>query len=534
MIRESNEYISNMSTPAPSSADTSRDRFLERATIANFAIHGLAMVTMALVLAKMLPGGGETNTLARVAMIAEHPWRFRLGWLPWQLCAAGDLWFAVALVRTRWIPKLPAIFSLLFTIAAVIPDQLAQALWITRGVDLAQEAVRTGQFDAYLAYESEIFVWTASWGAFCYTLSALGWTASFAKTPVWSRLLTWLSVPTWAVMLFVTTALFFPPNMRPAPEIIAVGNALGFTLLQVWLGLVGEGVLRMRRPTLAHGRLALWRYPEPGIFATICNTIANSRLVAAFLEPLPDPAMLSDIRDVIYVNYLVPVEKLLPLVPEGLELQRLGPSGKYGLFTFLTYRHGHFGFRILGPLRRLMPSPVQTNWRIHVVDPRTKHHGIYFLTNAITNGFQALGARLLAEGMPMHVLRQGEVRRDEKGTLHVLLDPGEGTAPDAKATLSSSSPPELKAAWCKCFKDFRDFLAYCVPQDRAMSTQPWADEVTRHEIQLGIPLDDCEPLSGVVESKAAAAIVGDAEPICFRVPNVFFRFEEEVTDPFVT
>ena len=519
-----------MSTPGQSSDDTSRDRFLERATLANFAIHGIAMVIMALVLAKMLPGGGESNTTLRVTMIAEHPWRFRLGWLPWQLCAAIDLWFAAALFRARWIPKVPAILSILFTLAAVIPDQLAQALWITRGVDLARDAVRTGQFDAYLAYESEIFVWTASWGAFCYTLSALGWTACFAKTPVWNRFLTWLSIPTWAVMLFVTTALFFPPNMRPAPEIIAAGNALGFTLLQVWLGLVGEGVLRRRRPTMAHGRSALWRYPESGLIGTICNTIANSRLVAAFLEPLPDPAMLSDIRDVVYVNYLVPAEKLLPLVPEGLELQRLGPDGKYGLFSFLTYKHGHFGFRVLGSLRRFMPSPVQTNWRIHVWDPRTNHRGIYFLTNAITNGFQALGARLLAEGMPMHILRRGEVGRDEHGMMQVSLDPGVGTAPDAKATLSSSSPPELEAAWRECFNDFQDFLAYCVPQDRALSTQPWANEVTRHEIQLGIPLDHCEPLRGRVESKAAAAIAGEAEPICFRVPSVFFRFEEEATD----
>ncbi|HMY18361.1 MAG TPA: hypothetical protein PKA58_18675, partial [Polyangium sp.] len=176
-----------MSTPGQSSDDTSRDRFLERATLANFAIHGIAMVIMALVLAKMLPGGGESNTTLRVTMIAEHPWRFRLGWLPWQLCAAIDLWFAAALFRARWIPKVPAILSILFTLAAVIPDQLAQVLWITRGVDLARDAVRTGQFDAYLAYESEIFVWTASWGAFCYTLSALGWTACFAKTPVWNR-----------------------------------------------------------------------------------------------------------------------------------------------------------------------------------------------------------------------------------------------------------------------------------------------------------------------------------------------------------
>jgi hypothetical protein len=516
-----------MNTPTNSTTD----RFLERATLTNFAIHGIAMVTMALVLARMLPGGGETNDIVRITMIAEHPWRFRLGWLPWQLCAVVDLWFAIALLRAQWIPKVPAAFSVLFTMAAVVPDQLAQALWITRGISMAQDAVKSGSFDAYLAFESEIFVWTASWGAFFYTLAALGWTACFAKTPAWSRLLTWLSIPTWAVMLFVTTALFFPPHMRPAPEIIAAGNALGFTLLQVWLGLVGEGVLRRRRPPSTHGRLAVWRYPGNHILGRLVDVIANSRLVAAFLEPLPDPAMLSDITNVVYINYLVPAEKLLPLVPEGLELQRLGPDGKYGLFTFLTYNHGHFGFRILGPLRRFMPSPLQTNWRIHVRDPRTGHQGIYFVTNAITNGFQALGARLLAKGMPMHVLHEGEIRRDEQGIVHLRLDPGTGSAPDAAATLSLGKEPNLDGPWKECFTNFRQFLAYCVPQDRALSTQPWAHEVTRQEIQLGIPLEHCEPLEGHVESKAAAAIIGEAQPLCFRVPNVAFRFEEEAIDP---
>lgn len=501
--------------------------------MANFAIHGIAMVVMALVLARMLPGGGATNDALRITMIAEHPWRFRFGWLPWQLCAIVDLWFAIALVRARWIPKIPALFALLATIAAIIPDQGAQALWITQGISMAQDAVKSNSFDEYLAFEAKIFVWTASWGAFCYTLAALGWTACFAKTSAWSRLLTWLSIPTWAVMFFVTSALFFPPAMRPAPEIIAAGNALGFTLMQVWLGLVAERILHRRRPQSNHGRLAPWKYPNNGLFGRILEVPANSRLVSAFLEPLPDPAMLSDIKHVVYVNYLVPAEKLLPLVPHGLQLQRLGPDGRYALFTFLTYNHGNFGFRVLGPLRRFMPSPVQTNWRIHVENPQTGHKGIYFLTNAITHPLQALGARLLAEGMPMHVLSDGEVRQDEHGKLHVFLDPGTGSAPDVQATLEPASALEWSGAWKECFGNYQEFLAYCVPQDRALSTQPWANEVTRHEIQLGIPLEQCLPLSGSVQSRAVMALIGNAEPICFYVSSVAFRFEEEATDRFV-
>jgi hypothetical protein len=70
-------------------------------------------------------------------------------------------------------------------------------------------------------------------------------------------------------------------------------------------------------------------------------------------------------------------------------------------------------------------------------------------------------------------------------------------------------------------------LAYVVPQDRALSTEPAEGRWTRQEIHRGIPLDACEPLEGSVRSTAASAIAGDAEPFCFRVARVEFRFESE-------
>ena len=515
----------------PRPEESAADRSLERSLLANFVVHGLAMVMMALVLARMLPGGGEPDPVARVARIAAHPWQFRAGWLPWHLCAVTDLWLAIALVRARWIPKAPAVIVLLLTIAAVVPDQYAQIQWVTRGIELAQVATSARDLAAYLEFERGIFVMTASWAAFLYTLAAIGWTACFAMARTWSRALTWVSVAAWAVMLFVTGAFFLPASMRPSAEGIAIGNAVGFTLLQVWLALVTEEVLRRRRPIAAWGRDASWRHPWDNVLGRGLDVIANSRLAGAFLEPLPAFAMVSDITDVVYVNYLVPADRLAPLVPPGLRLQRLGPDSEYALFTFLTYRHGHFGFRMLGPLRRLMPSPVQTNWRIHVEDPRTGARGIFFVTNAITATAQALGARMLTEGMPMHVLAKGRVTRDQTGTLRVSLDPGAGSAPDCEAALSPAPTPTFEGAWKASFPTFRDFLAYCVPQDRAMSTQPSAGTVTRQEIDLGIPPGACEPLAGEVESRAAAEIVGDAKPVCFRVPSVLFRFEVEEKDP---
>jgi hypothetical protein len=317
----------------------------------------------------------------------------------------------------------------------------------------------------------------------------------------------------------------------------------GLFLALVLLGLVVlaipgvyelERLARKRCPVdgATHGRLARWTHPWRGPVGAVLDAVANSRFLAAVSERLPVPAIVSDIKNVVYVSYVLPAASLAPLVPRGLELQRLGPDGRWALFTFLTYRHGHFGFEFLGPLRKLLFSPIQSNWRIHVRDPRTGHRGVYFVTNALSATVPAMFGRLLTQGMPMHVFARATLRADEDdGRITMELDSGQGSAPDVMASLAPSTAPPFEGEWRECFPSFRDFLTYCVPQDCAMSTEPWAHRVVRQEIELGIPLDECEPLAGEVQSRAVRAIAGDARPVCFRVPAVRFRFAKQEYDP---
>ena len=248
------------------------------------------------------------------------------------------------------------------------------------------------------------------------------------------------------------------------------------------------------------------------------------------MELISPVAFVSEITNVIYVNYLVEAARLETLVPPGLELQRVGPEGRLALFSSLTYRHGHFGPALLGPLRRLLPSPIHTNWRIYVRDPYTGRSGVYFVTNAMDSTLHALAARMMSEGMPMHVLAHATLDRAPDGRIDLASDPGAGSAPDLVAHLASlpARPPD--GAWRAAFPTYEAMLAYTVPQDRAFSVQPWNGWVTRQEIALGIPLDACEPLAGTAKSRAATALLGAAVPFCFRVPHVAFRFDRELHD----
>ncbi|MDB5171988.1 MAG: hypothetical protein JWN51_761 [Phycisphaerales bacterium] len=130
----------------------------------------------------------------------------------------------------------------------------------------------------------------------------------------------------------------------------------------------------------------------------------------------------------------------------------------------------------------------------------------------------------------MHVPRSTVARRSVDGGIHLLLDPWAGTSPDLRAELRPTESAGLPLPWSECFGNFREMLAYCVPQDRALAPQPWYSRVARQEIELGIPLDVCRPVEGRVESNSLRAIVGSAEPVCFHVPEVLFRFHREHYD----
>jgi hypothetical protein len=464
-----------------------------------------------------------------MSYVASFPWLWRFGWFPWQLTALSDLLLSLALLRVHW--RLAALLTVLLTVAGIVPDQMGQILWMTRGVELAQQ----GSLALYSQFEATTFRWIGVYGGSCYTLAAVGWTWCFATQGAWrwTRRFTVSSAVLWSLFAFLSINPSFPPFLLVPPLLIVGGNALGFVLLLLWFALAAETVLRATRPDQAVGRYAPWHHPRVSL-GRMLDLIGNSRFVRTLCEYVPTVPFLSEITNVIYVNYLVEASKLEPLVPEGLELQRLGVDGRYALFTFLTFKHGHFGPRFLGKMRRLLPSPVQSNWRIHVRDPRTGTPGIFFISTASGSTLVALGARLFSEGMPMHVLYAGGVCADRDGYLSLYLDGGKGSAPDAQALLQHVNAWPVEGPWKLCFATYEEMLAYCVPQDRAFSSQPWYGRVTRQEIQLDIPLDACKPLEGHVSSRAASRFVGDATPFCFFVANVHFRFEQEIYTPLLS
>lgn len=489
--------------PAPVAA-----KFLERAILFTIACHGVAMVAMVLLLMPGMPNTG--NIEQQMAYLSEHPWMWRLGWFPWQLTALSDLILGIALVMTPWIPKPAAWIALAFTLIAIGFEQPQEFLWSVQGVHVAQ----SGDVNAYQAFRDHAFVLTSYWAATFYGFAAIAWSFAFAKAKTWNRFLSVLSIATWGVLLAVSLPPLLFPNIPPA--IVAAGDAIGFTLMMIWFVVVGELVFRRSRSSQA-----AWRLPYSRWINAPLELIGNSRLARGFGELFPCPPLRSDITDVVYLNYLVPADRLLPFVHPGLNLKTVDG---HAVFTVLVYRHGHFGPGYLGPFRLLLPSPMQSNWRIYVSESTTGAEGVSFVTTTISNPFSALIGRIFAENLPMQV----PLRSQFDGNIE--LRPGNGSSPDLKIDEIRDAERQLPQDWQGVFGDYESALEYLVPQDRALSSQPWYGQITRQEIHLGITPEDCKPKSVKIESEAIWEIVGDTSPLCFSVPKVRFRFMKTIRD----
>ena len=206
-------------------------RFLVYALVFTILCHGAAMLSM---LAFLLPGlpTGATDLPQRIAYISEHALLWKLGWFPWQMTALSDLILAVALVRTKWVPRLPAVGSLILTMVAVSIEQPAEFRWVTSGIEVAKESQRTGNYSGYMALEQELFSLTSHWPAVFYTLAAILWSVSLAKAGAWNRNMTRLSWVLWGLLLVISLGPLITSAI--GPNLVSAGNAIAFNLMMIW------------------------------------------------------------------------------------------------------------------------------------------------------------------------------------------------------------------------------------------------------------------------------------------------------------
>ncbi|WP_260926715.1 DUF2071 domain-containing protein [Novosphingobium sp. 9] len=277
------------------------------------------------------------------------------------------------------------------------------------------------------------------------------------------------------------------------------------------------------------GRLLPLRFASPreGLFGRIETCLANHeglrRIRRAFTSRLPFPKLVSDVRDVIYASWVVPVDRLADVIPPGVTIRSVDG---HAILTVLTYVHGHFGPALAGPLRGLFPSPKQSNWRLYVQriggqEPAVET--VLFLCNAFDSDLYALGTRLFSDAMLSHRAVNFGHRRDGLDWISGAASGG-GSAPDWHLRGRDTEHRILPAEFAPFFGGYDEALAQLTLQDEAIAPLEKPGNLAFAGIDLPINLDSIIPMQALDwrPGAFARALGLDAMPFCFRVPAVRF------------
>jgi len=519
-----------------------RYRQLMLALFAFLVAHAIALLSMVLLVA---PGLDVARTLAeRSSYVAEHSWRWRIGWLPWQLSALSDIAVSVALVRyCRGRAAFFAWVGLLLTLVAVIPDQWGEYALTTLLVDHAQ----AGALDRYLEVELFCLRMTTLCGNQSYVAMSFAWIAAFAYAGVRPRPQI-VSGVTAMAFFTASSALAYRatqhapdyPGMRLAGALAGVG----FVLLLVWTFIAATSIAAAEEESSSRGidERTVLRWPRTTMAWRWLAELLATPGARDLLRPVPFLTMRSDIRDVVYLNWLVPADRVEAWLPHPLALHIVGRDPVTGApltaVSLLSYAHGGFGPAALGPLRKFLPSPRQSNWRLYLEPPSgesgDKRDAIYFFKTSLSSALHVIGSRAWSDGLPAHYAPTFEHAR-RGSVVTTRIDGAGGSAPELEVSVDECDARRvLPSDFAACFQHYDKALRYLVEQNRALSVIARHGFINSSDIDIPIVVDDvcAAQVQGNLVCPALDGVVSDRPCLAFVVPAVRFRAlgDRKVTD----
>ncbi|CDG83375.1 hypothetical protein [Janthinobacterium agaricidamnosum] len=198
----------------------------------------------------------------------------------------------------------------------------------------------------------------------------------------------------------------------------------------------------------------------------------------------------------------------------------------------LTYRHGHFGPALLGPLRTLFPSPMQSNWRLYLEQAPAgapQVSTVFFLKNIMNSLVYALGTRLFSDVLPTH-LAASFTHRSEGGVVESGIVPGAGSAPALACAARVGHDKSLAPVFAEAFGNWQNAVQFIACQDAAIAHVERLGRLALGEIQLPVDLAHVLPLQlepGAAQCSLLAQLPVSEGPFGFMVPAVKFHVLSE-------
>ncbi len=271
------------------------------------------------------------------------------------------------------------------------------------------------------------------------------------------------------------------------------------------------------------------RSPIHWLTAALSNSKLLARSRRRFTSFFPFLKLRSDVKDVVYMNWILEVDKVRHFLPDGLELWE--KDGKT-LFTILTYRHGSFGPSFLGPFRRLFLSPLQSNWRLYLkAAPPNVAQGstVLFLKNSMSSHLYALGTRVFSDVLATHLPRKFIHKKKDSG-FETSISPGKGSAPELKCFVEASDEKTIDKEFSELFDSWEEIVDFLSFQDAAVSYTDRDSIFAFSQIELPIDTSTIQPME--LRSEGFLCPMLDelapiGEPLCYRIPKVRFLATSE-------
>lgn len=236
---------------------------------------------------------------------------------------------------------------------------------------------------------------------------------------------------------------------------------------------------------------------------------------------LPFMRLQSQVSHIVYLSWLVDVDQVRQRYPQHVPLWE--KQGKT-IFTILTYQHHHFGFSFLAKLRKLMPSPQQSNWRFYLdgTYPKT----VIFEQVIVDQALYVIGGRIASDVMPAQYaskFHHQENEQDKSIHTEIVVDADYSLMSDVHITAAK----QLPFAWQPLFSSWDEAVRFLVDQDHAWAE--WVDQPTRmSQGDIEMPVQFQQIQAAKISALQAPQLLQqfgldrEAEAFAFVVPKLDF------------
>lgn len=254
--------------------------------------------------------------------------------------------------------------------------------------------------------------------------------------------------------------------------------------------------------------------------ASILSCRLLLQLRRMMMRVLPFMRLQSQVNNIVYLSWLVDIEHVRQRYPDYVPLWE--KQGKT-IFTILTYQHQHFGFSLLGKLRKLMSSPRQSNWRFYLdgAYPKT----VVFEQVIVDQVLYVVGGRIASDVMPAQYASVFQHQQDKQHRIYteIMVDTDYALMSEVQLIAEKQLPP----TWQALFASWEGAVEFLVDQDHAWAE--WVDQpsqMSQGDIKMPVQFQQIQAAEitklQVPQLLQQFGLDSEAEAFAFVVPELDF------------